>query len=66
LLEAARAGMGETVLSRERPVSARPARLEVVPRRALRPGSRSSVGRSIDLVGTDLPYLPFCGRRSAL
>jgi len=59
VLEAARAGTGETVLvAGEAGIGKTRLALEVA-RRARGAGFEVFAGRSIDLVGTELPYLPF-------
>ena len=58
-LEAARAGMGETVLVAGEAGIGKTRLASEVARRARGAGFEVFVGRSIDLVGTELPYLPF-------
>src|SRR5690349_9237300 len=59
VLEAARAGMGETVLVAGEAGIGKTRLASAVARRARGAGFEVFVGRSIDLVGTELPYLPF-------
>ena len=59
VLEAARAGMGETVLVAGEAGIGKTRLASEVARRARGAGFEVFVGRSIDLVGTELPYLPF-------
>ncbi len=59
VLEAARAGMGETVLVAGQAGIGKTRLAFEVARRARGAGFEVFVGRSIDLVGTELPYLPF-------
>jgi DNA-binding CsgD family transcriptional regulator/tetratricopeptide (TPR) repeat protein len=59
VLEAARAGTGETVLVAGEAGIGKTRLAAEVARRARGAGFEVFVGRSIDLVGTELPYLPF-------
>src|SRR5437763_6199681 len=59
VLEAARAGMGATVLVAGEAGIGKTRLASEVARRARGAGFEVLLGRSIDLVGTELPYQPF-------